>query len=261
LSRPSSTQKSISPVQCNPSSNTMAKMSSPNVVGLMFDRIAPTYSLVNHILSFGRDFSWRRKLADALIKDRRLKVLDLATGSGDLLIEMLGRNPKITEAIGLDIARNMLAICRRKVARHGLSDRATVLQGDAAATAFHDNSFDVVTIAFGIRNTPDVSRTLSEIRRLLKPGGTALALEFSLPSNRIIRALYLVYLRYLVPLIGRAVSRDKNAYRYLNKTIEGFYQAEDFCGLMDEAGFSEVTAKPLTFGIVSLYQAHKPPPA
>jgi len=220
----------------------------------MFDRIAPTYSLLNHILSFGRDLSWRRTLADALDKDRELKLLDLATGAGDLLISLLRRNPNVATAVGLDISENMLTVCRRKIAGYKFTGRVTLVHADAACTGLPDESFDVVTMGFGIRNTPDVFNTLAEIHRVLKPGGTAFILEFSLPPNRILRIAYLVYLRCFVPLIGCLVSRDRTAYRYLNKTIESFCRIEDFCDLMRKAGFSEVCAEPQTFGIVSLYK-------
>ena len=223
----------------------------------MFDRITPTYSLLNHILSFGRDFSWRRTLADALDKDRELKVLDLATGAGDLLISLLRRNPNIAHAVGLDISENMLAACRKKIAGYKFTGRVTLVHADAACTGLLDGSFDVVTMGFGIRNTPDAFKTLAEIHRVLKPGGTAFILEFSLPPNRILRRIYLVYLRYFVPLVGCLISRDRSAYRYLNKTIESFHGIEDFCGLMCKAGFSEVRAEPLTFGVVSLYKGAK----
>lgn len=223
----------------------------------MFDRIAPAYSLLNHILSFGRDFSWRRTLADALDKDRELKVLDLATGAGDLLISLLRRNLNIAKAVGLDISENMLAVCRKKMAAYKFADRVTLMHADAACTGLPDECFDVVTMGFGIRNTPDVFKTLTEIYRILKQGGTAFILEFSLPPNRTIRRVYLIYLRYFVPFIGCLISRDGTAYRYLDKTIESFCRVEDFCDLMRQAGFSGVGAKPLTFGVVSLYKGAK----
>ncbi|MDT8303233.1 MAG: bifunctional demethylmenaquinone methyltransferase/2-methoxy-6-polyprenyl-1,4-benzoquinol methylase UbiE, partial [Sedimentisphaerales bacterium] len=231
--------------------------SSADTVCRMFDRIAPYYVLLNHVLSFGWDFLWRRKLAKAVNSDRKLKVLDLATGTGDLLISLLRRNPNITEAVGLDISENMLAICRDRIAKHKLTDRVNLVRSDAADCGLPDESFDVVTMGFGIRNTPDAFKTLSEIYRLLRQGGTVLILEFSLPSNRIIRKCYLLYLRNFVPLLGRVLSGDKNAYRYLNTSVEKFYSMNDFTSLMRKAGFNDVSAAPLTFGIVCLYKASK----
>jgi len=229
-----------------------------SLVCSMFDRIAPTYNLLNHVLSFGCDFYWRRKLAASLDKNRPLELLDLATGTGDVLISLLRTNPNITKAIGLDISANMLALCRRRIADSGLESRVSLIRADATRTGLPDRSFDVVTIAFGIRNVPDPAETLAEIHRLLRPGGTLLILEFSLPPNRIIRTLYLPYLRYIVPLLGRLVSRDKAAYRYLNTTIENFERTCDLPALMHRAAFTNITTTPMTFATVCLYSASKP---
>ncbi len=225
-----------------------------NPVGQMFDRIAPVYDILNHLLSFGRDFSWRRRLASAVDKNGKLRVLDLATGTGDTLITLLDRNPNIAEAVGLDISENMLTICRRKIARRKLAGRVSLVRADASACGLAGESFDVVTMGFGIRNTPDALKTLTEIHRLLKPGGTVLILEFSMPANRIVRGFYLSYLRFFVPLLGRLLSGDNHAYRYLDTSIENFHPIEDFCRLLQKAGFSKVSATSLTFGIACLYQ-------
>ena len=223
----------------------------------MFDRIAPAYDILNHLLSFGRDFSWRRRLANAIVKNEKLRVLDLATGTGDILITLLDRNPNIVEAVGLDISENMLAICRRKIARRKLADRIKLVRADVTTNDLAGESFDVVTMGFGIRNTPDASKTLTEIHRLLKPGGTALILEFSMPANRIVRGFYLFYLRFFVPLLGRLLSGDNHAYRYLDTSIENFHSPEDFSQLMQKTGFSYVKAIPLTFGVACLYLGTK----
>jgi demethylmenaquinone methyltransferase/2-methoxy-6-polyprenyl-1,4-benzoquinol methylase len=236
-----------------------ALSSSGDAVCRMFDSIAPYYVLLNHVLSFGLDYLWRRKLANAVTKDKKMKVLDLATGTGDLLISVLGRNPEITEAVGLDISENMLALCRERIAKHKLTDRVSLVRSDAADSGLPDGSFDVVTMGFGIRNTPDVFKTLCEIRRLLRQDGTALILEFSQPTNRIIRKYYLLYLRNFVPMLGRLLSGDKHAYRYLNTSVENFYGVDDFTDLMRKAGFADVSAAPLTFGIVCIYKASKGP--
>ncbi|MBC8469304.1 MAG: bifunctional demethylmenaquinone methyltransferase/2-methoxy-6-polyprenyl-1,4-benzoquinol methylase UbiE [Planctomycetes bacterium] len=231
--------------------------SSADAVCRMFDSIAPYYVVLNHVLSFGWDFIWRRKLANTVNNDKKLKVLDLATGTGDLLISLLRRNPNITEAVGLDISENMLALCRERIAKNKLSDRVSLVRSDAADSGLPDESFDVVTMGFGIRNTPDVFKTLCEIHRLLRRGGTVLILEFSLPSNRIIKKCYLLYLRNFVPMLGRLLSGDKNAYRYLNTSVEKFYSVDDFSSIMRKAGFNDVSAAPLTFGIVCMYKASK----
>jgi len=225
----------------------------------MFNRIAPRYDLLNHLLSFGQDFFWRRKVAKYLNSSRngKLEILDLATGTGDLLISLFRENPKITKAVGLDISENMLAICREKINSHKLTEHISLIQADVAAIPFPENSFDVVTIAFGIRNTADTFETLKEMHRILRPGGISLILEFSLPASRILRKCYLFYLRHFVPLLGRVVSGDNHAYRYLGKTVENFYSADDFCILMKEAGFLNVQANQLTAGVVCIYRGYK----
>lgn len=229
---------------------------NPSVVGQMFDDIAPTYDRLNHILSLGLDFLWRRKVVRSVERGQALRVIDLATGTGDLLIALLRMRRDIEEVTGLDISEKMMAVCQAKLDKHNL--KATLIQGDALATPFPANSFDAATMAFGIRNTPDVAKTLTEIHRLLKPGGITSILEFSLPGNRVVRWGYLAYLRLAVPAIGSLVSGNKHAYRYLNTSIEGFHEPERFRTLMERAGFAEVSATPLTFGVASIYRGRKP---
>lgn len=225
--------------------------------GQMFDRIAPTYDTLNHILSFGQDFLWRRKLVDCVDKKQKLRVLDLATGTGDLLISLLRRNPNIT-AVGLDISENMLALCRKKIARCKFTDRVNLVCADATASPFVAESFDLITMCFGIRNTPDPLETLIEIHRLLKQGGTALILEFSMPANKILKGFYRLYLYSLLPLLGYLLSGDIHAYRYLGTSIENFIRAQEFSRLMLKAGFSDIYTTELTLGVVQLYRCSKP---
>jgi len=226
-------------------------------IGCMFDRIAPTYETLNHILSFGQDFFWRRKLADCVDNETKLKVLDLATGTGDILISVLRRNPKITESVGLDISENMLALCRKKIKRHGFTDRVNLVHAEATNNSLADQTFDLVTMGFGIRNTPDIYKTLKEIHRLLRPGGKVLILEFSMPANPFLKTVYLLYLRRFLPFTGRLLSGDKHAYEYLKTSIINFVRT-DFTSLMEDAGFLHIRSNPLTFGIVNLYQGLKP---
>lgn len=223
----------------------------------MFDGIAPTYDLLNRLLSFGMDRSWRRRAARQLDTHRALQIIDLATGTGDLLIASLRARSNVVRAVGLDLAPNMLEIARVKVRQRGLLERATLSCGDATATCFADGVFDAVTMAFGIRNTPDVGGTLGEMYRILKPGGMAVVLEFSLPSNPVVRWCYRRYLRLGVPLIGSFVSRDKRAYHYLNESIERFASPERLVAGMRSVGFSEVAAIPLTFGVAVIYRGTK----
>jgi demethylmenaquinone methyltransferase/2-methoxy-6-polyprenyl-1,4-benzoquinol methylase len=227
------------------------------VGGLSFDDIAPTYDFLNHLLSLGCDFAWRRRVARFLAQCRPAKVVDLATGTGDLAIALLQQGCGAEELVGLDISEPMLAIARRKVERRGYAERIRFTCDDATRTTLPDSSFDAVTMAFGIRNTPDAAGTLEEIYRLLAPAGTAVILEFSLPANRLVRAGYLAYLRLVVPLIGGLISRNRQAYRYLDTSIEGFHQPAEFCRTMETAGFADIQAATLTLGVATMYSGSK----
>lgn len=243
----------------------------------MFDAISPRYDFLNHLLSLGLDVSWRRQLArflpagtgrdpfdlaqdaskSVLSKVEALSLLDVATGTADVLLTLVKGNPHIEEAVGIDLAEKMLSIGREKIARASLADKITLSHGDANHIPFEADRFDVVTIAFGIRNVEDHNRVLREMHRVLKKEGRALVLEFSLPGNAALRALHLFYLRTLVPLIGGIFSGHYRAYRYLNQTIETFPYGDDFCALMEFCGFKNVKAAPLMGGIATIYVGEK----
>jgi len=223
----------------------------------MFDRIAGRYDLLNHLLSAGLDRRWRKRVASLLPSGDNLHVLDIACGTSDQLIA-LAASGRVTHGIGLDLAEEMLAIGRHKIRQRGLEQILSLQTGDAEILPFDQSSFEAVTIAFGIRNMTDVPRTLGEMLRVLKPKGRALILEFSLPQSRLVRGPYLFYLRYVLPHLGAIISGDNAAYRYLNETIETFPHGEAFCQIMRDTGFTGVTFKPLTMGIVSIYQGDKP---
>lgn len=223
----------------------------------MFDRIAPRYDLCNRLLSFGTDLRWRRKLVRLLPARPDMELLDLATGTADQAIALLRGDRRIVRALGLDMSEQMLAVGRHKVAGLGLAARLELRTGDAGAIPVPDTSCDVVTISFGIRNVVDVSQSLREMLRVLRPGGRALILEFSLP-HPVFRPLYLFYLRHILPPLGHAVSGDSAAYRYLNQTIETFPCGMAFCDLMRAAGFTCVQHHPLSLGIATIYQGDKP---
>jgi len=223
----------------------------------MFNRIAGRYDLLNHLLSFGRDIHWRKKVADILMDGDNLSVLDLATGTGDQLIYLLQNTNKIKQAIGTDLALEMLDIGRKKIRKSGLETIIKLEEGDAENIVYNDETFDLTTIAFGIRNVTNVSRTLSEMYRVLKIGGRSIILEFSLPENSLMRRFYLFYFRYILPLAGRLISGDSYAYRYLNQTVETFPYGQDFCELIGAAGFKNVGSVSLTFGIATMYYGDK----
>ena len=229
---------------------------SRNEVWKMFDRIAHRYDLLNRSLSFGQDVVWRKRMKRYLPDRENLRLLDLATGTADQLI-YLSSDERIASGVGMDLAEKMLDIGREKIAQRGLDGKLRLQTGDAVKVPANDESADVVTMSFGIRNVIAVSEALAEMHRVLKPGGRALILEFSLPGNTMMRRLYLFYFRHILPWIGSLVSGDAYAYRYLNKTVETFPYGEGFCELMRAAGFSEVRAHPVTFGIASIYQGDK----
>lgn len=218
----------------------------------MFDRIAQRYDFLNRMLSFRRDVVWRRRLAKRLPEGDKLRVLDLATGTGDVLAGLFRETGRMQFGLGVDKSANMLANGRKKVAEAS-PDCLALVRGDAVSLGLRSEAFDAVTIAFGIRNVPDVEAALRDMRRVLRPGGRALILEFSLPANPVFRALYLTYFRNVLPRIGGWVSGDAAAYRYLNETVERFPYGEDFCELMRGAGFHDVQHETLTFGIATLY--------
>lgn len=222
----------------------------------MFDRIAHRYDLLNRMLSGGRDIVWRKKLATLLPPGDSLEVLDLASGTADVLLA-INKTGRIKNGIGLDMSHNMLTIGRDKISARGLQSALSLVRADAGVIPFSENSFDCATMSFGIRNVSDVSTTLREIFRVVRPNGCALILEFSLPSNRILRSLYLFYFRHILPRLGGLISGDSDAYHYLNETVETFPYGEAFCQLMTQSGFEKVTAHPVTFGIATIYRGWK----
>ena len=224
----------------------------------MFDRISPRYDLLNHVLSFGQDIPWRRRMSSFLKNDSGQTVLDLAAGTADVLLILFEQKKDLKKGIGIDLADKMLEIGRKKILKKGLTERIQLRHGDIRVLPFDHSTFDVATIAFGIRNVPEPREVLQEMFRVLKNGGRALILEFSLPENRLIRGGYLFYLRQIVPLLGFLLSKEYQAYRYLNQTIELFPYGETFCRMMQEAGFDHTKAHPMMFGSATIYQGDKP---
>lgn len=234
------------------------KLTPPrNEVWKMFDRIAPRYDLLNRLLSLGQDVIWRRKVAQHVKNIPDQHILDLATGTADLLLTVYQKNPLVQSGVGIDLAEKMLDIGKQKIAEQQLDDKLRLQIGDATDIPFPDRVFDAVMIAFGIRNVEDLQKALREMQRVLKPGGRAIILEFSLPANRFIRGIYLFYFRHILPRVGAIISGDGYAYRYLNETVETFPYGDEFCQLMTQADFRDVAATPLTFGIATIYQGDK----
>lgn len=224
----------------------------------MFDRIAPRYDLLNRLLSFRRDVAWRKRMGKQIQSGSSLRLLDLATGTADQIISLMKTNANITSAVGVDMSEGMLGVGREKISRLTWDDRVMLRRGDAMHIPESDQAFHVATMSFGIRNVINVTEALREVRRVLKPGGRALILEFSTPSNPLFRPVYFFYLRHILPVLGGLLSGDRSAYRYLNRTIETFPSGKDFCAFMETAGFENVKAIPLTLGIASIYQGDRP---
>ncbi|RMG20453.1 MAG: bifunctional demethylmenaquinone methyltransferase/2-methoxy-6-polyprenyl-1,4-benzoquinol methylase UbiE [Deltaproteobacteria bacterium] len=224
--------------------------------GEMFDAIAHRYDLVNRILSFGVDLRWRKETVRALALRAGDRVLDLATGTGDLAIAIARRHPDVT-VVGVDPSRRMLEVAEQKVRRRALAGRIALRLGDAQALPFGDDYFDATTIAFGIRNVPDRRRALEEMRRVTRPGGRITILELNEPEGRWMGPLARLYIHRLVPWIGSAFSGN-GEYRYLQRSIAAFPSPADFALVMRSAGLTQVEPRPLTFGVCTLFIARVP---
>ncbi len=225
-------------------------------VEAMFDEIAPRYDLLNRVLSFGTDVWWRKRavrwLDEGLGAHRPDRLLDVATGTADLAVEALALGPR--EVVGVDLSEGMLSVGRDKIRAKGLSDRITLVQGDAAHLPFEDAAFDGALVAFGVRNFEDLGAGLAGIRRVLKPGAPLVVLEFSQPTAFPVKQGYAFYSAHVLPRIGAAVSGSSEAYEYLPESVAAFPAGEAFLSVFRAAGFRDAEARPLTFGIVSLYR-------
>lgn len=217
----------------------------------LFDLISPSYDRINRILSFGMDQKWRKKLALSLPLKKGLKILDLATGTGEQAVALLQSGASIESITAIDLSAQMMELAKKKV-----GDKVRFIRADAENLPFGNDQFDAASFSFGIRNVTDPLRSLEAIHRVLKPKGRCLILEFSLPPSPI-RPFYLFYLRHLLPRIGGMLSRNQAAYRYLNETIEHFPFGKEFCLLMKRAGFTRLQATPMALGAVTLYSGEK----
>ena len=223
----------------------------------MFDNIAPTYDKLNHIMSLNIDRIWRRRVMRIVRRSKAVKIMDVATGTGDLAIAIAKRADR-TQILGIDLSEEMLAVARRKVQKQGLEERIMLEKGDAEDLSMvADSSIDAVTVAFGVRNFENIERGLSEMWRKLKPGGKLVVLEFSTPRNRVIRWIYAQYFHRLVPRIGGIISKDKRAYVYLPESVDEFPSPERFLQMLKDCGFTQVKRRSQSFGIAHIYEATK----
>lgn len=230
-------------------------LSKKEQVAGMFDRIAGRYDFLNHLLSMGIDKGWRKKAINTLRGINPKKILDVATGTGDLAIAALTLQPD--HITGVDISEGMMEIGRKKLKDKNLDDKITLQYGDSEALPFETGTFDAITCAYGVRNFEHLEKGLEQMSRVLRIGGRIAILEFSRPKKFPVKQLYHFYFRYILPTLGKTVSKDATAYTYLPESVAAFPEGAKFCTILEQCGFNEVKARPLTFGITTLYTGKK----
>lgn len=223
----------------------------------MFDNIAPAYDFMNRAMTFGIDRRWRRKAVDMLRRQPHDAILDVATGTGDLAM-LMARRTDAKAITGIDLSEGMIEVGRRKIHEAGLESRITLTAGDCLNMPFADGVFDAVTVAYGVRNFENLLRGYGEMLRVLRPGGTITVIELSTPASPLIRPLYNLYTRHIIPAVGRLVSKDVRAYSYLPESIAAVPQRDAMTALMRQAGFDNAQWRQLTFGTCIIYTAVKP---
>ena len=229
-----------------------SESSKKQQVAAMFDDIAGKYDFLNRFLSAGIDIGWRKKALRQLTTLQPKNILDVATGTADVAI-MASAILKPEKITGIDISDGMLEIGRQKVEKAGLKGIIELLNGDSETINFSDNSFDAVTVAFGVRNFQHLEKGLSEIKRVLKPGGKLVVLEFSKPKMPGVKTMYNLYMKIICPNIGKLISKNRSAYKYLDASIQKFPEGKNFTLILDNLGYSNTYCKPLSLGICSIY--------
>ncbi len=221
----------------------------------MFDNVSSNYDFLNRLLTFGIDVSWRKKVVKFVENHKAKSILDIATGTGDLAIMLTKINPE--KVIGLDLSEGMLAVGKKKVNQQNLSGKVEMILGDSEQLPFEDQTFDAITVGFGVRNFENLEKGLKEIYRVLKPKGTFVVLETSQPTKFPIKQGFTFYSKYVIPIVGKLFSKDKNAYRYLPESAAAFPYGDAFNNILLKTGFNTSTVYPQTFGIATIYQAIK----
>ncbi|NKI27387.1 bifunctional demethylmenaquinone methyltransferase/2-methoxy-6-polyprenyl-1,4-benzoquinol methylase UbiE [Arenibacter sp. 6A1] len=232
-----------------------SKLGKKEQVTQMFDNISGDYDGLNRVISFGIDIKWRKRVVAIIGKTNPKNILDIATGTGDLAINMVKTGAK--EIIGLDISPGMLAVGKKKIADKNLDKTIKMVVGDSEKLPFQDNTFDAVTVAFGVRNFENLEVGLSEIYRVLKPTGTFVVLETSVPTKTPYKQGYKIYTKYILPTIGRLFSKDRSAYSYLSESAAAFPHGQAFNNILQKTGFIKVENKPQTMGVATIYVATK----
>jgi demethylmenaquinone methyltransferase / 2-methoxy-6-polyprenyl-1,4-benzoquinol methylase len=225
-------------------------------VASMFNNISGTYDFLNHFLSLGIDIIWRKKAIRELLSAKPEKVLDVATGTGDFAFESI-KILKPKQIIGVDISEGMLDVARKKIAERNLGHIFSVEKGDSEGLHFEDNTFDAITVAFGVRNYENLEKGLADMLRVLKPGGKVVILEFSKPRAFPVKQLYHFYFKYATPFFGGLFSKDKKAYAYLEESVQAFPDGKNFTALMEKVGYKHTKHRSLTFGISAIYTGIK----
>lgn len=225
-------------------------------VATMFNNISKTYDMLNRMMTLGIDTIWRKKAIRSLRSIHPQHMLDVATGTGDFALESIRiLNPK--KIIGVDISAGMLEVARQKIVKQGLQEQFEVQLGDSEKLQFNDNTFDAITVAFGVRNFENLERGLSDILRVLKPGGKAIILELSNPTTFPIKQLYHFHFHKLTPALGKLISKDASAYSYLPESVVNFPDGERFAAITKKVGFGETKVRPQTFGFCTIYECTK----
>ena len=233
-----------------------SELSKKEQVADMFDNIAYRYDFLNRFLSAGIDIWWRKKAIRELKQLNPKNILDVATGTADVAIMTTGIL-NVSKITGIDISDGMLEIGRNKIKKQGLEKTIELLNGDSEKIEFADNYFDAVTVAFGVRNFAHLEKGLSEIKRVLKPGGKLVVLEFSQPKTAGITQLYKVYMKLIAPNVGKLFSKNADAYKYLDESIKKFPEGKNFTLILDNLGYTNTYCKPLSLGICSIYCGEK----
>ncbi|MGK0363984.1 MAG: demethylmenaquinone methyltransferase/2-methoxy-6-polyprenyl-1,4-benzoquinol methylase [Saprospiraceae bacterium] len=225
-------------------------------VSKMFDNIAPKYDLLNRVLSLGIDTIWRKKMIEKIRSLNPKQILDVATGTGDVALEAQKRL-KPDFITGVDISHEMLEVGREKIRKKGLTESIRLDLGDSENLPYDDNSFDAVTVAFGVRNYENLEKGMREMNRVLRPGGKLVVLEFSRPTIFPFKQLYNFYFKNILPTIGKLTSKDQRAYTYLYESVQAFPDGDDFLAVMNKTGYSSPDLERLTLGICTLYTGVK----
>lgn len=221
----------------------------------MFDAVAPKYDFLNQLLSLGIHKGWRKKAINLLKAQQPKTILDIATGTADLAIEAMRLNPE--KVTGVDISEGMLKLGKEKITKLGLQNKIELQLGDSENLPFADNSFDAVTVGFGVRNFENLEKGLRDMQRVLKPGGMMIVLEFSKPRYFPVKQLYKIYFRYITPLIGKIFSKDNSAYTYLPESVNAFPDGVDFLNVLTKIGLKDAKTISLSCGIASIYISKK----